>query len=107
MRAIATAPRFALAPVHPGEVLRETVLPALGKSAHDVAAVLEVDACAFAAVVDGRAPVTADLALRLGKLCGNGPDVWLSLQSAFDLRAAEPAARDAVGRIPTLQEVAA
>ena len=43
------------------------------------------------------------MALRLGKLCGNGPDIWINLQPAHDLRQAREALGDEIDRIPTLE----
>ncbi len=98
--------RWALAPVHPGAILRDSVLPALGRSPDAVAALLGVEAASFADVLEG-APVTADMAVRLGKLCGNGPDLWLGLQSAYDLANAREAIGADLDAIPTLQDAAA
>ena len=47
------------------------------------------------------------MAVRLGKLCGNGPNLWLNLQQAFDLWHAERALAKAVAKIPTLIAVEA
>lgn len=95
--------RWALAPVHPGEVLRNTVLPAIAKTPWEVADLLGVPSAEFSAVLDG-GRVTADMALRLGKLCGNGPDLWLNMQSAYDLKAARGAIGPALDAIPTLHD---
>ena len=52
----------------------------------------------------GRSAITADMAVRLGKLCGNGPDLWLNLQARFDAwDATRRLARD-LEKIPTLRE---
>jgi len=45
--------------------------------------------------------VTAEMATRLGKYCGNGPELWLNMQSAFDLWHAQHALSDALDAIPT------
>jgi plasmid maintenance system antidote protein VapI len=50
--------------------------------------------------------VTPAMALRLGKLCGNGPVLWLNLQRTYDLRKAEEDMGDASAAIPTLTEAA-
>ena len=44
------------------------------------------------------------MALRLGKLCGNGPDLWINMQRAYDLRIAEKKLAKEIGKIPTLGE---
>ena len=46
------------------------------------------------------------MALRLGKLCGNGPDLWLNLQRIYDIKKAEEQLGDALAAIPTLNEAA-
>jgi antitoxin HigA-1 len=43
------------------------------------------------------------MALRLGKLCGNGPDLWLNLQKRFDLQRAKQALGEKINAIPTLE----
>ena len=48
-------------------------------------------------------PVTPMMALRLGKLCGNGPDLWLNLQKRFDLQRAEQELGEKINAIPTLE----
>jgi antitoxin HigA-1 len=53
-------------------------------------------------VMAGRSAVSADMALRLGKLVGNGAQWWLSLQQAFDLYEAETRLRSEISAIPTL-----
>ncbi len=55
--------------------------------------------------IRGRAnvdPMTPEMALRLGKLCGNGPELWLSLQSHYDLDRLSKAKRAEIAAIPTL-----
>jgi antitoxin HigA-1 len=47
-------------------------------------------------------PVTRGMALRLGKLCGNGPDLWINFQRAHDLVIAERKLADEIKNIPTL-----
>lgn len=70
---------------HPGELLREDYLPELGWSAADLAGRLHVPARVVDDVLAERAPVTPDLALRLGKLLGQTPGIWIKLQLAYDL----------------------
>ena len=92
----------ALPPVHPGEILREDVLPALGISIVEAAGKLGVTRQTLHRIIarENPRPVTPEMAVRLGKLCGNGPRLWLNLQSAFDLWRAER--RVDTRRIPTL-----
>ena len=88
-------------PVHPGALLREDVLPMLGESVAAVAKKLGVTRQHLHRVLAEKAPVTPDMALRLGKFCGNGPGLWLRMQQAYDLWHAERALRKVVAKIPT------
>ena len=72
-------------PVHPGEVLREDVLPALQLSVSEVARRLGVSRQQLHRILAFTHPVTADMALRIGKFAGNGPELWLRMQQAYDL----------------------
>jgi addiction module HigA family antidote len=92
----------ALKPMHPGEMLREDVLPALGKSETEIARLLGVSRRALFNILDEKQPVTPGMALRLGKLLGNGPDLWINLQRAYDLATAERELAGEIKRIPTL-----
>ena len=76
-------------PVHPGEILREDVLPDLGLSISDTARRLGVSRQQLHRVLAGTHPITTEMALRLGKFVGNGPELWLRLQQAYDLWHAE------------------
>ncbi len=79
----------ARAPVHPGEILREDVLPSLGMSVTEAAKILGVSRQALHRVLAGTASISPEMALRIGKFCGNGPQVWIRMQAAFDLWHAE------------------
>ena len=94
-------------PVHPGALLREDVLPAIGEPVMAVAKKLGVTRQHLHRVLAEKAPVTPDMALRLGKFCGNGPDLWLRMQQAYDLWHAERALRKEVAKIPTAKARAA
>jgi antitoxin HigA-1 len=76
-------------PIHPGEILREEFLKPLGMSSNTLAHALHVPPNRISAIVGGRRAVTADTALRLARAFGTGPEVWLNLQQAYDLRLAE------------------
>lgn len=73
------------APVHPGSILREEVLPALGVPVSTVAKHLGVPRQALQRVLAGTAGITPEMALRIGKFCGNGPAIWLRMQAEHDL----------------------
>lgn len=96
------AVRNGLPAMHPGELLREDVLPALGRTRAEIARLLGVSRQTLHAILTERAPVTPEMALRLGKLCGNGPELWLALQTRYDLERLREAKRSEIDAIPTL-----
>ena len=83
-----------LAPVHPGEILREDFLVPMKLTPYAVAAKLGVPRTRIERVVREETPVTADTALRLAKFFGTTAAFWMNIQSRYDLEVAE----DAVGR---------
>jgi addiction module HigA family antidote len=76
------------APPHPGETIREDKLPALGLNVTEAAKQLGVTRAALSRVLNGRAAISAMMALRLeawlGENGGNA-DLWLAQQVAYDL----------------------
>ena len=84
-----------LPPIHPGEFLRET-LDELGLTQAAFAQALGVSPMRISHVLSGSRPVTAELALRLGRALGQSPQYWLNLQTAFDLKTANTALGDAL-----------
>jgi len=92
-----------LRPIHPGEMLREIVLPALAKPKSEIAKLLGVSRQTLYEVLNEKQPITANLALRIGKLVGDGPEVWLTMQQNYDLALAERALAKELKAIPTLQ----
>jgi addiction module HigA family antidote len=95
-----TTPKRRRPPTHPGEILREDVLPALNLSVSEAARQLRVTRQTLHRVLSGRSGVSAEMAVRLGKFCGNGPGLWLRMQQAYDLWYAEQRLREEVGKIP-------
>lgn len=89
--------------MHPGELLREEILPALGRPRAEIAHLLGVSRQALHAILTERASVTPEMALRLGKLCGNGPELWLALQTCFDLERLRREKAAEIEAIPTLR----
>jgi addiction module HigA family antidote len=87
-------------PVHPGEVLRDDVLPALDVSVSEAARQLGVSRQSLHRIMAGQQPVTVEMALRLGRFCGNGAALWLRMQQAYDLWHAEQRLRGELKRIP-------
>lgn len=91
-----------LPPVHPGELLREDVLPALGRPKAEIARLLGVSRQTLYDILAEKQPITPAMALRIGKLCGNGPDLWINMQRAYDLDVAEKELACEIEKIPTL-----
>jgi antitoxin HigA-1 len=94
------------APTHPGAVLRETVLPAIRMPVAEAAVHLGVTRQTLHRILSERTAVTPEMALRLGKFCGNGPGLWLRMQQAHDLWHASEKLREEVERIPTVRDAA-
>lgn len=88
---------------HPGEILREIVLPSLGRPKAEIARLLGISRQQLYDVLDEKKPVTPTTALRIGKLCGNGPTVWLGLQQEWDLEHAALELAGELEKIPTLR----
>ena len=91
----------ALPPTHPGAILGEDVLPALAMPVQTAAKHLGVSRQTLHRIIAGTHPVTPAMALRLGKFCGNGPDLWLNMQRAYDLWHAGREMADEIAKIPT------
>ena len=87
-------------PTHPGAILREDVMPALGISISEAARQLGVTRQTLHRVMAEKVSITPAMAARLGRFCGNGPGLWLRMQQAFDLWRAERELRSELERIP-------
>ena len=85
-----------LSPPHPGEILREDLLPALGMSRARFARHIGIPVRRLAALLAEKAPVTLDLALRLSAAFGHGTRYWLGLQVQHDIWCSEQGALVAV-----------
>jgi addiction module HigA family antidote len=89
-------------PPHPGETLREDILPALGLTVTDAAAQLGVTRAALSRVLNGRAAISPEMSLRLegwlGVENGGRADLWISQQAAYDLWQARKAGMPKVRR---------
>jgi len=81
---MATRPRA----THPGRVLHDEVMKPLGISRNKLARDIDVPVGRISAIVSGTRAVTADTALRLAKYFGTTPELWLKLQSDYDLAVA-------------------
>lgn len=72
-------------PPHPGEILKEDYLEPLGLSVTLAAAGLDVTRQSLSALINGRAGVSPEMALRLSKAFHTTPQLWLNLQQQYDL----------------------
>jgi addiction module HigA family antidote len=90
-------------PSHPGVLLREDVLPALRLTVKEAAGKLGVSRQTLHAILSEKSAVTPEMAVRLGKFCGNGPELWLRMQVAHDLWQAQRDLAETVKKIPTLR----
>ena len=93
-------------PPHPGESLKEDILPALGLTVTEAARQLGVTRTALSRVLNGRAAISPDMARRieawLGKDRGGRADLWLGMQMDHDLWQAQQKPAPKVKRAPAL-----
>jgi antitoxin HigA-1 len=89
-------------PSHPGVLLRKVVIPATGRSKAEIAALLGISRQHLHDILAEKKPVSAHVAVRLGKLFGDGAGVWLRMQAAYDTWHAERELAAEVKKIPTL-----
>ncbi|MCX5915756.1 MAG: HigA family addiction module antitoxin [Deltaproteobacteria bacterium] len=86
-----------ITPVHPGIYLKE-LLDELKISQYRLAKEVGVPAMRINLLVNGKRPITAELALRLGRYFGQNPRYWMNLQSRYDMDVAEDALSKQVAR---------
>jgi addiction module HigA family antidote len=87
-------------PAHPGELLREVMIPATGRTKKEIASLLGISRQHLYDIIKERKPVSPVVAVRLGKLFGDGPGLWIRMQAAYD---AWHAAREVdTSKIPTI-----
>ncbi|MBI3150130.1 MAG: HigA family addiction module antidote protein [Betaproteobacteria bacterium] len=92
-------------PPHPGEVLRDGVFTDAGVTVTDFAKRIGVTRAALSRVLNGKAGISADMALRLAKALGGSAESWLHMQANHDLWLAEKALRSQVAMIKPLIKV--
>jgi antitoxin HigA-1 len=72
-------------PTHPGEIFRDDVLNALNLPVQTAAKQLGITRQTLHRILSGTHSVSPTMALRFGKFCGNGPELWINMQIAYDL----------------------
>jgi addiction module HigA family antidote len=77
-----------LPPVHPGEILREDVLPEVGLSVTAAAKALGVSRQMVHDILAERRPLSAVMCLKVARLLGSTPEFWMRLQAEYDLKKA-------------------
>jgi addiction module HigA family antidote len=87
-----------LAPVHPGHVLLKDFIEPMGISRYRVAKNIDVPQRRIDLICRGEAGVSAEMALRLGRLFGMTPEFWINLRAQYDLEVAERAAGKEIAR---------
>jgi len=92
--------------IHPGEHLREDILPALGRPKAEIARLMGISRQTLYDLLAERQPVTVPMACRIAKLIGDKPEIWMKLQLAYDLKIAERELKDEIALIPTLRDAA-
>jgi addiction module HigA family antidote len=92
-------------PTHPGALLREDVIPATRRSKTEIAQLLGISRQHLYEILRERKPVSPVIAVRLGKLFGDGAGVWTRMQAAYDTWQAEQT--EDVRSIPTIRARAA
>ncbi len=93
-------------PTHPGEILRNDVLPGTGLTQGKFASLLGVSRRTVNEILQEKRPVTVDTAHRLARVLGTSPDVWLGLQQDVDLWEALQANKSIYERIKPLKKAA-
>src|ERR1700691_174164 len=78
-----------LPPIHPGEIIKEAILPYSGLSVSTAAKALGVSRQMLHDIVAGRKPLSTVMCLKVARLFGGTPELWMRLQAAYDLKRAE------------------
>jgi len=78
-----------LPPVHPGEIIKQDILPAVGMSVVTAAKALGVSRQMLHDILAERKPLSAVMCLKISRLFGSTPEFWMRLQAAYDLKKAE------------------
>ena len=92
-------------PTHPGAILRQDVLPALGLSVAEAARRLGVSRQQLHRVLAETHPLSTEMALRIARLEGNTPDLWLRMQQVYDLWHIEQQLQDELAKIKPVASI--
>ncbi len=84
-------------PVHPGRILKSEI-DEIGSSANALALALRIPANRLTGIINGRRGVTADTAMRLGRYFGTSAQMWMNLQTRYELELAEDRLADRIAR---------
>src|ERR1039457_5406820 len=97
-----------LPPVHPGEIIKEDILPSVGLSVTAAAKSLGVSRQMLHDILAERKPLSVVMCLKLSRLFGGSPELWMRLQAAHDLKKADENKRimERVARIVPVKPVA-
>ena len=92
-------------PTHPGALLRDDIIPATGRTKAEIAGLLGISRQHLYDILQEKKPVSPAIAVRLGKLFGDGAGIWTRMQAAYDTWHAEQT--EDVSHIPTIKAKAA
>jgi antitoxin HigA-1 len=92
-----------LRPIHPGEMLREDILPAVGRPKTEIARLLGISRQTLYDILNEKQPVTPAMALRFAKMFGGSAESWVNMQRNYDLKIAAVELGDALDAIPLLE----
>ena len=81
--------RNGLPPVHPGEIIREDILPSVGLSVTAAAKVLGISRQMLHDILAERRPLSAIMCLKVARIFGGSAEMWMRMQAAYDLKKAE------------------
>jgi antitoxin HigA-1 len=100
-------PNERLKPVHPGDVLREDFMKPLDLSAYAVAKAIGSTPITVSLICRGKRSVSAEMALKLGRLFNVSPELWIGIQADYDLEVARLHCQKRIERdvhpLPSLQ----
>jgi addiction module HigA family antidote len=77
------------APTHPGEILREDLIPSVKKSKTEIAGLLGISRQHLHDILEEKSAISPTVAVKIGKLFGGGPGIWVRMQAAYDTWNAE------------------